>query len=75
MTYYVEVVWNREFDFVRYGDGHVKKAQAVAACREAENSGDGARVKKARVVNDRTSKVVFAYGQYVKQSQPENADD
>lgn len=64
-TFQVELVWNREFDFVRYGEPHETIEQAIAAARSIENSGDGARVKKTRVV-DSDEKVVWAYGKLVK---------
>lgn len=58
--YQVELVWNREFHFVPYGDpcGTVEEAARLAASVVA--SGDGARVKKAQVLNAETGAVVVA---------------
>ncbi len=58
----VEVVWNREFDWSYYLQLNSLEA-AIEAAKDAENSGDGARVKKARVTRD--GKVVWAYGKMV----------
>lgn len=65
MNYHVEVVWNREFDFCRFGQPCTTIASAIEAAKSVQNSGDGARVKKARVVDD-NDKVVWAYGKMVK---------
>lgn len=64
--YSVQVVWNREFDFVQYGGTYSTIDQAVAAAKAAENMGDGACVKKARV-SDCHGKIVWQYGKLVKQ--------
>lgn len=61
----VELVWNREFDFVSYGKPHETLDSAIKFARDMENSGEGARVKKTRVVDDQ-GKVVWAYGKMVK---------
>lgn len=57
----VELVWNREFDFVPYGPKHTSIEAAAKYARELEDMGDGARVKKTRVVN-MDGRVVWAYG-------------
>jgi hypothetical protein len=44
--------------------------QAIEAAKSIENSGDGARVKKTKVV-DSDGKVVWAYGKLVKSATPE----
>ncbi len=56
--YQVELVWNREFDFVPHGDGHESEKDAVAYAKAMLNMGDGSCVKKARVV-DSDGKVVW----------------
>jgi len=61
----VELVWNREFHFVPCGKEHDSIDEAILLAREMENSGDGERVKKTRVVNEH-GKVVWAYGNLVK---------
>ena len=49
--FYVELVWNREFDWSRYGNGHATKEAAAATAKALLNMGDGASVKKARIVD------------------------
>lgn len=65
MTYQVELVWNREFEFVAHGKPYSDLDAAIRFAKEMEESGDGARVKKTRVV-DETGEVVWAYGKKVK---------
>lgn len=64
MSYQVEVVWNREFDFRSFGEPHADMDRAIAAAQSAQDLGDGACVKKARVV-DQDGRVVWAYGKKV----------
>jgi len=61
----VELVWNREFHFVPYGESHPDVASAIKFAKEMEESGDGARVKKTRII-DSDGNVVWAYGKMVK---------
>jgi len=60
----VELVWNREFSYVIFGEPHETIEQAISAAEDIQNSGDGARVKKTRVVRD--GRVVWAYGKRVE---------
>lgn len=55
----LEVVWNREFNFVRFGKSYSSIDEAKAAGENITNSGDGARVKKYRVVNTDSDDVVY----------------
>ena len=55
--YRVEIVWNREFNWVPFGDMFTEIELAKAFASDMKNSGDGARVKKARVVNTETDEV------------------
>jgi hypothetical protein len=64
VNFQVELVWNREFDWVRYGNPYETLREATSFARAMENSGDGARVKKTRVV-DAKGKVVWIYGRKV----------
>lgn len=64
MMYQIELVWNREFDWCSHGQPHAALDNAITAAKEVENSGDGARVKKTRVV-DENGKVCWAYGKKV----------
>ena len=64
--FHVELVWNREFDWVRFGDAHETIDGAIAAAQSIENSGDGASVKKTHVMDDE-GKVVWAYGKLTKE--------
>ena len=59
--YQVELVWNREFHFVPYGDTHDDLDTAISYARELENMGDGARVKKTRIL-DEEGEPVWQYG-------------
>lgn len=52
MSYRVELVWNREFHWVEYGPHYTMLYDAVRAAKRLMESGDGARVKKARVLDD-----------------------
>ena len=50
--YIVQLVWNREFHWSDYGDrefDNLKDAQRYA--ESLKDMGDGARVKKTRIVN------------------------
>ena len=51
--YTVELVWNREFHFCRFGEKYPTKETAILVAQRLLDSGDGARVKKARVLNDK----------------------
>jgi len=62
--YQVELVWNREFDFVPYSRPFDTIGEAVRLTRQMEESGDGERVKKTRIV-DEAGKVVWANGREV----------
>lgn len=57
----VELVWNREFDFVPYGPDYTKLDEAIIFAEEMEKSGGGERVKKTRVINE-CGKVVWTNG-------------
>ena len=63
-TYTVELVWNREFHFVRYGTGHGELKSAIKSAESIENSGDGARVKKTRIL-DEDGKIVWQHGRII----------
>ena len=57
----VEVVWNREFHFQPYGVPLGTLDQAIEFTKQLENMGDGASVKKTRVVTSNGT-VVYEYG-------------
>lgn len=59
--YQVELVWNREFHWVPFGNPHPNLSSAIKAARAIENSGDGARVKKTRI-SDENGDIIWAYG-------------
>jgi hypothetical protein len=63
--YRVELVWNREFDFVPRGDPYDNIDAAIQYAKAVENMGDGERVKKTRVVDDFGS-VVWAGGKKIQ---------
>lgn len=56
--YQVELVWNREFSFVPYGDEYETIDEAKKFANTMLNSGDGARVKKAQVLDLDTGEIV-----------------
>lgn len=55
MRYFIEVVWNREFHWTTYGNSHETKEKAEAEAKALILAGDGARVKKARIVDSEGS--------------------
>lgn len=61
MEYQVELVWNREFDFAPYGNLHATLDGAIEAARALEDMGDGACVKKTRVITD-GGEIAWQYG-------------
>ena len=63
--YSVELVWNREFHFVPYGGQFQTLGQAVGYAKALLDMGDGACVKKSRVLND-LGEVVWVNGQSFK---------
>ena len=58
MTYRVELVWNREFNWVNWGKPHDSIESAKNSAISIRDSGDGARVKKVRVL-DENDKVIW----------------
>jgi hypothetical protein len=59
MLYQMEVVWNREFDFIPFGRQSSSVEDVIAAARQLENSGDGARVKLRATVGAMTPRQVL----------------
>lgn len=59
--FHVQLVWNREFDWCSRGGGHPTPEAAKAAAVAMMDMGDGACVKKVRVLDD-DGKVVWSYG-------------
>lgn len=55
----IELIWNREFDWCAFSGLFGSLKDAVKLAEEIRDSGDGARVKKIRVVEVRTDKVVW----------------
>lgn len=66
----VELVWNREFHFVRRGQPMEDLDAAIAYARTMENMGDGENVKKTRIVDPETEEVVWQYGKVAKAKEP-----
>jgi hypothetical protein len=52
--YQVEIIWNREFHYVPYSTPKNTMGEARELAKSLMNSGDGARVKKARIINAET---------------------
>lgn len=65
--YRVEVIWNREHNYAPYGLPYSNEEleHAVRLAEAVRDSGDGARVKSARVV-DNEGKVHWQDGKYVQ---------
>lgn len=49
--YRIEVVWNREFWWVSYGGSFETQEAAATSAKDLADSGDGAMVKKWRVLD------------------------
>lgn len=60
----LELVWNREFHFVPYGNQRGTLEESIAYLKSVESMGDGAIVKKTRIVDD-TGGIVYAYGKRI----------
>ena len=56
--YQVELVWNREFNWTRFSTPKNTAKQAISLAKSMLNSGDGARVKKVRVINLETELII-----------------
>lgn len=52
MKYRVELVWNREFNWINWGKSHDTLESAKASAISIRDSGDGARVKRVRVLDE-----------------------
>lgn len=52
IMYQLQIVWNREFHFVNFGDLSESLERTIEVGDSLLDSGDGARVKKFRVVNE-----------------------
>ena len=57
--YQVEIVWNREFHWTLYGSPYPTKEEAIRFAERMKYLGDGASVKKIRVVDTETDSVVY----------------
>ena len=68
MKYQVELVWNREFNWCQHGQPFTNLDHAIAMTETLSNMGDGARVKKTRIV-DLDGNVVWQYGKKIKPEQ------
>jgi len=55
----VMVIWNREFDYTYYGGVHTDLNTAKKSAISIRDLGDGARVKKVKVVDIDIDKVVW----------------
>jgi len=65
MRYQVELMWNREFAWRRRGAPYTTLEAAVAQCSALESMGDGAGVKKTRITDADTGRLVWQYGKQV----------
>lgn len=60
----VELIWNREFNFLLYGPPHRDLDSAIKYANAVADGGDGGRVKATRIV-DGDGDIVWAYGKKV----------
>ncbi len=67
-SYQIQVVWNREFEFSKYSYPVQEFNKAKKIAEDLLNSGDGARVKKYRIINSE-SNVVFPLAAIPRESQ------
>lgn len=67
IQYRIEIVWNREQDWCLYGPRVAQLDDCLTIVDDLLSQGDGARVKKARVVNDH-GQVVWAAGRLVNET-------
>jgi hypothetical protein len=59
IMYQVELVWNREFHYVPYGDPLETINEARKYASDLRNMGDGARVKKTQIRDEDTGEIVL----------------
>ncbi len=57
--YQVQIIWNRGFHWVSFGKPFTILDDAKNYATELINMGDGARVKKAQVINLETDELVL----------------
>lgn len=57
MRYLILVVWNREFDWSIYRSANTE-VEALKIAEDILDSGDGERVKKVRVFDQETGKII-----------------
>ena len=57
--YQIQLIWNREFNWSNYSSPVNNLNSAKAAAISIRDSGDGARVKKVRIVNTITDEVLW----------------
>lgn len=55
----VQVVWNRDFNWSNWGALHSKLESAKSSAISIRDSGDGGRVKKVRVVDTTTDRILW----------------
>ncbi len=56
--YQIELVWNREFHFVPFGDLKDDLESAKKYAKSLLNMGDGASVKKCQIVNAANGEII-----------------
>ncbi len=61
-NFQIQLIWNREFNWVHYNKPYSTLEEAKKLAMSMINSGDGARVKKVRVVDSETDKILWSYG-------------
>lgn len=56
----IELVWNREFNWCLYKGIQDNLDTAIEYAKDIRDSGDGARVKKIRVIDTDTDEVLWS---------------
>lgn len=67
--YIIEFVWNREFEWVRASKSYASLDEAIKHARALEDMGDGARVKKTRILESDSERVAWQHGQKVQRAE------
>lgn len=53
------LIWNREFHWVDYAKPYEDLSLAILSAKSIRDSGDGARVKNVKIIDNTSDKVVW----------------
>lgn len=57
--YQIMLIWNREFHWVDYAKPYEDLSLAILSAKSIRDSGDGARVKNVKIIDNTSDKVVW----------------